>query len=248
MRHLLLALGQAARDGFAHIAELDEIFEASRGHLEEGGVFFHVVPNSEFYFNAGNLSHLGHQHVNYFSAENGIRLLNSQGFVRASSGTSRAGNELFLWGFFESDANLNWPGNDPSILLKETAILRDYAQKLETPMNEILSKIRKMHTAGESIGFYAGGYEYSVLLDDIKGIRYFDGDPYKHGKVWLRGLASIEPPTNLVTKPVDNLIIFSSHYFTPISSYLREQICPPKSMKIHNLDNLADNTLATPAE
>jgi SAM-dependent methyltransferase len=220
-----------------HIIDLDEIFMGTRECLEENGLFFHVVPNSELYFASGSLDHLAHEHVNYFTAENGVRLFDSQGFCPAEAATSKAGNELFLFGRYDSRAELIWPGDYTRHIPEEIEKLKEYTDKAIINRKRIMAALKKMQSRGQSIGFYAGGYEYGILLDD-KNIRYFDGDVYKHGKSWLVGLSHIESPLALRTQPVDNLVVCKGHYFNSIVRYLKEEINIPDSIKIHELDSL----------
>jgi hypothetical protein len=79
--------------------------------------------------------------------------------------------------------------------------------------------LRTLLSAGRTIGFYAGGYPFGFLLGS-PGIRYFDGDTYKHGKRWLQGLPVIEPPEALRSAPPDRIVIAKPHYFAPISRAL----------------------------
>lgn len=221
-----------------HIIELKEFFIASRENLKEGGLFFHSVPNSEVYFNSGVLDHLAHEHVNYFTRENGIRLFNSQGYRNARACTSNTGNELFLWGFYDNTAALTSPGESGRFVLEESEKLKEYSNKLNKNTKRIVTALKEMQSKNQYIGFYAGGDKYGILLKDIDNIRYFDGDSYKHGKSWLQGLPCIESPLALKTMPVDNLIICKEHYYDAIVNYLVKEINIPDKIKTHKLSEL----------
>ncbi len=221
-----------------HIIELDELFMATRECLKENGLFFHSVPNSELYFKSGSLDHLAHEHVNYFTAENSVRLLNSQGICDATAVQSKAGNELFFFGRYNSKAEVTWPGHDTMHIEDTTEMLREYAEKVITTSEKIVSALREMQSSGQSIGFYAGGYEYGIVLDDNENLRYFDGDIYKHGKSWLAGMPPIESPLALREKQLDNLIVCKGHYFNSIVQYLKEELNIPESIRIYNLDDI----------
>ena len=71
----------------------------------------------------------------------------------------------------------------------------------------------------KSIGFYAGGFEYGLMIEN-KSIRYFDGDEFKFGKSWMLNSPIIESPLNLLNNPVDYLFVFKSHYFDQIKENL----------------------------
>jgi len=222
-----------------HMFNLEEFFLASRDCLKEHGLFFHSVPNSEFHFKLGSLGHLAHEHVYYFTRQNGVLLFDSQGFRAAQACTSNAGNELFIWGYYDKFATPAWPGERTEVILEESEKLKKYSNKLVSTTNRIVTALKNMQSNNQSVGFYAGGFEYSRWLKDIDKIRYFDGDPYKHGKTWLQGLPCIESPQVLEKWPIDNLIICKDHYFEAIVQYLVEDINIPNNIKIHKLGDLA---------
>lgn len=215
-----------------HIIDLDVIFEASRDCLKDKGLFFHVVPNSGYYFDTVSLHHLAHEHVNYFTSFNGVNLFKAQGFCSAKSAFSCAGNELMLWGYYDSSAKPDWP---VELVHKGEKELKIYAEKLREKIDKITSVLKEMISDGKTIGFYAGGFEYGIQLGG--GIRYFDGDSYKHGKSWLTGMPVIESPQALKSAPVDNLIICKSHYFSAIAKNI-EEMGLTKRMCIFNIETL----------
>lgn len=222
-----------------HIIELEEFFMASRECIKENGLFFHAVPNSEIYFNEGNLEHLIHQHINYFTTQNGVSLFNDYGFGAPGVDISSAGNELFLWGYYDSTLSLAASCQAKSqSFLKEARDLKVYADILDKKIKKIVEVIENKMSCGESIGFYAGGFGYSFLLRGVENIRFFDGDIHKHGKVWLRGFPLIESPLALKEKPVDNLIIFKSHYYNSIVKFLVNEVHIPDDIKIYELNEL----------
>lgn len=217
-----------------HIEALDRFFEASRKYLKDGALFLHVVPNNEFQFNLGYLDHLVHEHINYFTAENGVRLFIAQGFRSVQAGTTNAGNELFVWGYYDSTAPVMWPGDNAAYMRTESEQLKKYADKAHSRTDEIVAALQGM----QSVGLYAGGFEYSGYLNNAGSIRYFDGDSYKHGKSWLLGLPAIEPPQALVNNPVEHLIVCKDHYYDAIVRYLYEEVKIPDSIQIHKLEDL----------
>jgi len=205
-----------------HLDDLDTFFSACRSSLREGGLMFHSVPNSELLFESGSLDHLAHEHINYFSAKNGIRLLQAQGFSPAGARYSRAGNELALWGVMNSSCETSWPSD---ALASETERLTDYANNLHECTARAQHRLEALVASGGSVGFYAGGYEYGFRMTG-RNIRYFDGDTYKHGLVWLAGLPAIESPEDLRREPVDHLVIFKPHHFPAIVGTLQAMNIP----------------------
>lgn len=209
-----------------HIYEPQEFIDVARSALKPGGLFFHNVPNSTLLFKTGAIQGLCHEHVNYFTARNAIRLFEARGFVSCGAQPSQAGNELNVWGYNNPDAVPYWPGDIHSEFCLETELLREcgeFVQKIVHEQVESL-KSRVSRLNGRKLGFYAGGHVLVSFADIGQHSRFFDGDEVKWGKCWLNGLSAIEPPSNLRTNTVDTLIVCSEHYFDPISTHLREEI------------------------
>lgn len=200
-----------------HLADLDTFFSACRASLKDGGLMFHSVPNSALHFEAGSLDHLAHEHINYFSAENGMRLFEAQGFTQAGARFSRAGNELMLWGILNFSHQPHWPSD---AVTSEARLLIEHAERLYGQTSRVRLGLDKLLASGKSVGFYAGGYEYGCRMEGQR-IRYFDGDTYVHGMTWLAGLPPIEAPEALQRDPVDHLVIFKPYYFDAIVERLQ---------------------------
>ncbi len=216
-----------------HIDDLGSFFEQSRACLKNNGLFFHLVPNSELSFLEFNLDHLIHQHINYFTPRNGVKLFHSQGFINSSISLTKNKNELMIWGFLDEKTTYKWP---LEIQKEELNNLKKYGNGLNIKQNNIKMKLDEMINKGESIGFYAGGEEYGYNYKNFKNIRYFDGDEYKVGMKWLSGLPRIEPPKNLVKNKVDKLIICRPHYFEDIYNNLVKMGVNPET--IINIEEL----------
>ncbi len=208
-----------------HIDHLDEFFAASRLCLRDDGLFFHSVPNSALSFERVHLDHLLHEHINYFTPVNAVAMLSAQGFDRAAASPTRAGNELMLWGFKKAGAAPAWPVERYD---RECAALEEYATKLEQKMAATLAAL-SARIAHSSIALYAGGFEYGFHLP-VGAVRYADGDIYKHGKRWLRGLPAIESPAALAAEPVDCVVVCKPHYFDSIRDALEQSGVNPRTL------------------
>ena len=221
-----------------HVIDIEEFFIAGRECLKDGGMFFHVVPNSGQFFSQATFDNLYHEHINYFTKENGVRLFESQGFLKAEGRASDNRNDLFLWGFFDEKAVPRWPGECKDVISKETEALSLNTRMLFENTGRITTALKRFLSAGQSVGLYAGGFEYGVLLGNDSLIRYFDGDSYKHGLSWLSGLPPIESPSALRSRPVDHLVICKEHFYDSIVNYLSKEIRIPGSINIYDLSSL----------
>jgi SAM-dependent methyltransferase len=199
-----------------HIEDLEGFFAESRKSLKDGGLFLHSVPNAEYSFRHVFLDHLLHEHVNYFTPHNAMSLFESQGFVSAGYQVSQAGNELMVWGYHDPARTICWPADQAPA---EAEMLRTYSVALLQKRDRIRHNLERLLAGGKTLGLYAGGYEYGHQFAS-HGLRYFDGDTYKHGKKWLKGLPAIEPPEALLERPVDVLVICKPHYYESITAAL----------------------------
>lgn len=223
-----------------HIYEPHEFIDVARDLLVPGGLFFHCVPNSKLLFKTGDIQGLCHEHVNYFTPENAVRLLSARGFSNCGAKPTLAGNEMHIWGYADPDAILGWPGDIPGVLTSESESLRDYGELVENKVGHQVEHLRSrvLHLKGGKLGFYAGGHILASLADVGQYSRFFDGDETKWGKRWLDGLPPIEPPSNLLNDPADVVIVCSEHYFVPICTRLRETVKLPETTKIIPLSQI----------
>lgn len=215
-----------------HIEQLDELIESSKSNLKNGGLYFHSVPNAKISFECGEIDHLIHEHINYFTPKNAINLLRSRGFIDVDFCLTSMGNELMFWGY---KSDLNGIDLDPFIVGEEVSMFTKYCEIAISQFNMEVDKIRQLINCHGEIAFYAGGFEHALKLD-IEKIRFFDGDSYKHGKSWLEGMKAIENP-EIVSKDRPNLvIIFKRHYFQVIKQSLVNLGFNPDS--VLNIDDL----------
>ncbi|NQU72581.1 MAG: class I SAM-dependent methyltransferase [Rhodospirillales bacterium] len=222
-----------------HITDLTGFLAAGRSCLKDGGLFFHSVPNMDTAYAALRFEELSHEHVSYFTAENGVRLFEAQGFRGAIAAPTVAGNELHLWGRLDNTAKPVWPGETASVVAGEAARLSAFVEACRIRLERQIITLKAMLAEGQRIGFYAGGHSLGSNFIDSENIRYYDGDAAKHGKCWLAGLPAVRDPMSLRDDPVDTLIVCREHYFEPIRQYLRTTVQLPAATRLIKLSELS---------
>lgn len=220
-----------------HILNLDDLFEGIRSHLRAGGVIYHSVPNSSLGFERGDVGHLAHQHVHYFTAENITRLVRAQGFCDVGAATTTAGNELHVWGRLDPAIASTWPGDDGDAVRREASVLATAARALHTCLNRQIEHIRALLDAGSRVGLYAGGHSLAWLGGFADRLRFYDGDPFNEGRHWLPGLPAIGSPQSLVDDPDDVVIVCASHHFPAIRDGLNK-LGLPKHLLLQPLSDI----------
>ena len=199
-----------------HIIDLEIFFDLCRKLLRNGGLFLHQVPNIDISINNGLIDQLQHEHINYFNPENALPLIKNQGFIDSGYQLSKEGNEMAIWGFYDNTKTLSWPTFRYE---EEKNKIETFSKLIDQKTKVITETINKIIKNRKTIGFYAGGFEYSSMINK-KDIRYFDGDDFKVGKSWILKEPTIEPTSNLIKYPVDYLIVFKTHYFEAIKKSL----------------------------
>jgi 2-polyprenyl-3-methyl-5-hydroxy-6-metoxy-1,4-benzoquinol methylase len=218
-----------------HIIELEQFLDSCRYLLKPGGLLFHTVPNTALTYKNVQTTNLCHQHINYFTPDNGIRLLRSQGFRDVGHRLTDSGNELHLHGRFDPRRQIYLPNRDLDCVQSERLILLRFAKRLNRVLDDQKRILGSFLERGESIGFYAGGFTTCMLLNISGDIRFYDGDEMKHGKCWLTGLSPILSPRCLKDDPVDRLVICPDHHYREIKGLLDGIIGRNSSTKIHLL-------------
>ncbi|MBC69484.1 methyltransferase domain-containing protein [Acinetobacter sp.] len=201
-----------------HIIDLERFFELCRKLLKKKGLFLHQVPNIDISINNGLIDQLQHEHINYFNPENALPLIQNQGFINSGYQLSKEGNEMAIWGYYDDQKKLGWPTYR---YIEEKNKIESFSKSIDQSTKVITETINKIIKNRKTIGFYAGGFEYSSMLNK-KDIRYFDGDDFKVGKSWIIKEPLIEPISNLIKEPVDYIIVFKTHYFKAIKKKLIE--------------------------
>jgi hypothetical protein len=64
-------------------------------------------------------------------------------------------------------------------------------------------------------------------------VRYYDGDPAKHGKSWLPNLPTIRAPETLRKDSIDHLLISPVHHFDAIARHLVHDIGIGRHTTLH---------------
>tara|TARA_Y100000748_G_C15487998_1_gene485485 strand:- start:585 stop:1778 length:1194 start_codon:yes stop_codon:yes gene_type:complete len=223
-----------------HIIELDSFMEDSFAVLKKGGLFFASVPNALPPFEGGSVEHLCHEHVNYFTIENGIRFLKKCGFIDCGANTNSVGNEIFLWGYKPLKMSMNTSELELSAdFERELTLLKSYEKALNLNLPKTILALQSLvANSDKQIGFYGGGDLICHLANIQQDSRFFDGDEAKWGSAWMPGLSNIENPKNLITSEVDHLIICVEHYAPEILKYLNEEKIVNQKLKIHLLAEL----------
>jgi 2-polyprenyl-3-methyl-5-hydroxy-6-metoxy-1,4-benzoquinol methylase len=221
-----------------HILELEEFFDTCRSLLSDGGLFFHSVPNTDATYASARIGDLCHEHISYFTAENGERLLRQEGFRDIGTKPTKAGNELHLFGTLDQNLSRSRPVGDARVVAAEKAKFKSFWDRALADCDRQVTFVRDEIASGRTVGFYAGGHIVAAQLETLDQVRFFDGDAKKHGKCWLEGFPPVGDPLELREDPIDTIIVCPDHYFDPISAYLRDDVGLTASTRLLKLTEI----------
>lgn len=186
---------------------------------EEGAVIFNSVPNCELGLQLGDISFLVHEHYNYFTRNSLNNIFALLGNKDVEFGNSSTG--WMLYSIYVYKKSKQQGDNLIAINADDKALFNAYVEKFNTCYSKIQKLINENESAGLSIGIYGGGF--SLLgLNWASNPRFFDSDISKHGKFIPGCSNAIEPPDNLITNPVDKMIITPINFDTEICNFLLE--------------------------
>lgn len=186
---------------FEHIENLDEIFMFINNHLSDNGKLFFCVPNCHSQLSSGDPALFIHEHINYFTENVLINLLNRNNFhvVSVDSTTDTY--------YVTAQKSLN-PINQSQYTISDF----DYSQKLESKLRTIVSNCEE-----KRVLFHGVCNSLNNILNwlDIE-FNYLvaDNDETKHGKIFFG--KSVFKPNEALLKEIDIVYILPLAYSNKI--------------------------------
>lgn len=232
-----------------HIQDVQSFVNKALRCLKPGGIFYAALQNSAPFFEAGDFSHLVHEHWNYFTPESATRLLSFVGLENIGYLELNDCGELCFWGKAPGTGRLQPLSDDSADKLQKTQEeFRVYGNKVRYGLEQMKRFMELFSSQGKSLAFYAGGYSYLNFAKPGQIIRFMDGDKAKYGKYWIPGSSPIESPLNLRVKPVDAVVICAETYADAITRYLISKVCVPETTKIFRLRDISSGKVFTSYE
>ncbi len=182
---------------FEHIENLDEIFVFINNHLCDNGKLFFCVPNCHTQLSIGDPALFIHEHINYFTENVLINLLNRNNFdiVRVDSTSDTY--------YITAQKTLNPINNN-----KYTVPDFGYNQKLEFKLRTIVSNCE-----GKRILFHGVCNSLNNILNWIHIENNFllaDNDETKQGKIFFGKV--VNKPSEALLKEIDVVYILPLAY------------------------------------
>ena len=201
-----------------HIENPRPFLQETYDKLNENGLVFIAVPDSEKKMQVGDASILSHQHLNYFTRNSLACIMQAAGFVEVEVISSNQRSILYGWGIKRTMKH-------PSGMARfehgaDQMVFTSFRTNLGKNIQAIQKLVEAYEGAQKTVGFYAPSGALGSFIRFGQQARIFNTDKVKQKK-YLNGFASmIEPPENLIGCPVDILFVESIDYDREIRNEL----------------------------
>lgn len=210
-----------------HVEDPLALLQAKYTALKPGGLVFVAVPGSEEKMSIGDLSIVTHQHINYFTKTTIRTVLAQAGFSDIGIITSSKRSILMAWGLKKSAVTLSRikaPDND--------LLLRRFSDSFTANVHAIQNMVDILQGAGKTVGLYAPDANLAGLISYDSPPRIFNTDAKKHGMYVVSTAGPFEPPENLISNPVDAVLVAPVDYDEEIRTDLKRMGIPPTTQLI----------------
>lgn len=210
-----------------HIRQPLTFLRGLKACIKPGGMLFTAVPDCELGLSIGDVGHLAHLHVAYFTHRSLKQLYRKLGFDKIDFTTTGYGWLLYMWGKLPSKGNRPASANVADVA-EEKRLFSRFVKLVPKNITAIQRLIRQLEHQEKSVGVY-GAYPFFLSFKWANRPRFFDGDVAKHGKYFLGYDAPIENPRSLMTRPVDAVLVAPINHDKEIRSFLKKELHFPPS-------------------
>ncbi|MDA0746030.1 MAG: class I SAM-dependent methyltransferase [bacterium] len=223
-----------------HIRDPADFIAQNMAVLSPGGTVFVSVPGCQADFELGNFMTLAHEHYSYFTPASLKSLLAGAGLqdIEVREFQYSAGI-LCAWGKVSAEYPVRRFGVSVGHCRLERALLRTFGKTCRRHLAVLQERADRLGAEGKVIGLYGAPRALAGLLEFRTPPRNFDGDTAKHGAYFNGSPNPIEPPGNLIEKPVDIKWILPIHHDQAIREFLQREILPSRKMVLFSFLEMA---------
>jgi 2-polyprenyl-3-methyl-5-hydroxy-6-metoxy-1,4-benzoquinol methylase len=185
-----------------HIEKYGEFLEDVKLHLCDDGVLVIAVPDERPYIEDGDPAMLAHEHFLYFTSDSLSRLLSSHGYTVRDLKRATQGGVLYCAATFSGRSSWASAGDF------ELAAARSFAAGCTRVEKVIKSRVTGAIRNKRTLGIYCPARGLATLPQTGK-FRFFDDDPELSGRFYPPFSVVVEPRSQLLDRPVDELLILS---------------------------------------
>ncbi len=198
-----------------HVEQPEVFIQETKRILAPDGLAFFAVPDCEKKLRIGDPSIISHQHLNYFTKSSLTNILEAAGFSEVEVVSSDERSMLYAWG-----SNKDAKKSEDLVQADGLEIFESFQQNLKKNLFGLQALIDGFEKNGQTIGMYAGSDVLIGSLEFKTEPRLFDTDVAKQGKFMSCSAQPVESPQNLLSDPVDVILVCAIDYDREITGFL----------------------------
>ena len=220
-----------------HVQDPVELARSLVDYLEPGGRIFISVPNEESYISSFDVSTLFHEHWSYFDRSTLKTSMELAGLFVESCQESSFGGSLYAC---LAVAELSAPISSEDISAS-IDVARLYIEKASDHCERLRIACERLTSDGKTLGVYVPARFINAMhinKTSAERIRFFDDDPVLAGTYYPAIPVAIENQHNLLSSPVDTVLIMSRTFGVSLAEKLSSKL--PVSTKVITIADLLD--------
>ncbi len=215
-------------DVLEHVSDPVAFLTAHKKELKPDGIVILAVPDCTLSVRKGDISMVLHEHINYFDEESLANTIKAAGFDLLHIQPSKKMGVLYVAAQSTDKKHVFPP---PSLTQKKFDTYLKGLHKILVNLKNFLDPKNSDKITGIYVPLRL--IPYLAILKIVKRIRFFDDDPAMRDKYFSGFDIPVENMEQLVSKPVDRLIIASFPFAAIIEKKVRERL--GQTIKIKHL-------------
>ena len=222
-------------DVLEHVLDPSKFLNEHAKDLNKDGLIAFAVPDCSKYIEAGDMSMILHEHINYFDQESLRNVVESAGFQVLNIGPANFGGVLYC---VAKVSKMKFNSKKGFVKFEK------FNQNLQTLKSKVVNIINTCVEEKNTLGCYiplrAMPYLCVAGKENYKNIRFFDDNAGIYNQYFDGFKIKLENINDLVENPVSCMLIMSAAFGQQIKNQIIQQTGNDK-IKIYCLDDLITN-------
>ena len=222
-------------DVLEHVLDPSNFIKEHAKDLNQDGLIAFAVPDCSKYIQAGDVSMILHEHINYFDQESLRNVVESAGFEVLNIGPANFGGVLYCVAKVSKIKFISKRG-----FIK----FEKFNQNLQILKSKVVNIINKCVDENNTLGCYiplrAMPYLCIAGKENYKNIRFFDDNAGIYNQYFDGFNFKVENIKDAIENPVSCMLIMSAAFGQQIKNKILEKI-PDDKIEIYCLDDLISN-------
>jgi 2-polyprenyl-3-methyl-5-hydroxy-6-metoxy-1,4-benzoquinol methylase len=206
-------------DVLEHVEDPVQFLKNHIENINEGGLVFFAVPDCTSYIEAGDISMILHEHLNYFDKDSLSKVIINSGLELLGVQGSEYG--AVLYGIARKNSKVKQTLNN----ISDKEKFNTFSDKHKKFISLLKESITNFKQNKKSVGFYIPlrAIPYLSLMKIKEDVRFFDDNSGIHNKFFDGFDIPVENFEDLKIKPVDVMFILSFAFGEKIRSKIEKE-------------------------